>query len=180
MRMRVVNEVSLPVFIALTLSSCTTGPDSGVREAVRFTLDRTEYVAAPIRDEPPIRYEFQVIARIENQSDHTLYLARCFPDSPLPTFGVRLVAPRNPEGSAYDPVWACVGHDSPIVIPPGATRIDTIRISGPNAFQSGSLIGFGQLDGVFEFTYGASTCSPPDPCSPSQSITLRQRFSVRR
>jgi hypothetical protein len=176
--MRVVNEVTLPVFIALTFASCTTGPDSGVPEGVRFTLDRTGYAAEQIRDELPIRYEFQVIARLENQSDHTLYLDRCYPDDSVPIWGVVLVAPENPDGAAYDQVWACVGVDSPIVVVPGGTRVDTLRVSGPNAFQGGAPLG--QLDGVFRVGYVAWTCSSPGPCPSSVDFILSQRFSVRR
>lgn len=181
MPLRVVKKVALSALVALTLSSCTTtAPDSGLPAGVRFSLDRPEYVAVQVRNEPPIRYEFQLTATLENRSDQTLYLTRCHPDSPVPLFGVQLVTPDNPDGSAYDPIWGCVGGEFPIVVEPGATRTDTFRISGPNSFESGTHIGHGQLDGMFEFAYGGSTCSPATSCPASAMFRLRERFLVRR
>src|SRR5688500_16273703 len=55
------------------------------------------------------QWRFRVIARFTNTRPDTLFLGRCFPDSPRPTYGVELLQPLNGEGSAFDPVWACVG-----------------------------------------------------------------------
>lgn len=190
MHWRVVKNVTLSVLGALTFSSCTTtAPDSSLLlspsdprlpEGVHFSLDRAEYVAVQVRNQPPIRYEFQLTATLENHSRQALYLTRCHPDSPVPLFGVQLVTPDNPDGSAYDPIWACVGGDFAIVVEPGTTRTDTFRISGPNSFQSGTQVGYGQLDGMFEFAYGGSTCSPATSCPASVMFKLRERFLVRR
>ncbi len=62
------------------------------------------------------------------------------------------------EGSAYDRVWACVGHESPIVIAPRATRVDTLRIEGPNIFDGNTKAPEGMLEGDFRLVYEVGTC----------------------
>jgi hypothetical protein len=62
------------------------------------------------------------------------------------------------EGSAYERFWPCVGHESPIVIAPGATRIDTLRITGPNILDGHTMTPQGRLDGEFRLVYEVGTC----------------------
>jgi hypothetical protein len=63
------------------------------------------------------------------------------------------------EDSGYERVWACVGHESPIVIAPGATRVDTLPIEGPNTFDGHTNAPVGRLDGDFRLVYEVGTCS---------------------
>jgi len=96
-------------------------------------LDRSEYSATCLRGQGnTCSYAFTLVATYENRTPDTLYVSRCYPTDPTPMYGIETVGDTT-EDAAYDPVWACVGHDSPIVIAPHAARVDTLRIEGPNA-----------------------------------------------
>ena len=106
-------------------------------------------------------YAFTIIARYENPTADTLYLPRCLPRQRTPEYGVEVVDDTT-EDSGYDPVWACVGHDSPIVVAPHAARVDTLRIEGPNAFDGKTNAPMGRLEGEFRLIYTVSTkCREP-------------------
>jgi hypothetical protein len=60
--------------------------------------------------------------------------------------------------AAYDYVWACVGGVSPIVIPPHTTRVDTLRMEGPNTFDGKTHAPTGKLEGEFRLLYDMSSC----------------------
>ena len=94
-----------------------------------FTTDRAVYVAEAVDGEPAYRrYRFRLVARFTNTTDHPVYLARCYADTPTPVYGVEQLDPIvDSWGSAYNPAWACVGHDMQIEVMPGATREDTWR-----------------------------------------------------
>lgn len=62
--------------------------------------------------------------------------------------------------SAYDPAWACVGHDRQFRVERGRSRVDTLIIRGPNAWSA--EVPLGTLTGVFELGYGVRLC--PGEC----------------
>lgn len=106
------------------------------------------------------QFGFTIIARFANNSDREAYLARCYPDSPSPEFGVVMT-----EGgeSAYGTVLACVGHDRQLVIEPGAVRVDTLRIRGPNKSEmTGEPIG--AFEGRMSLAYEVQTCPGDGAC----------------
>ncbi len=122
------------VLAALAAGACAeaTGPDS----AVVATTDATSYVAEIIPGSAPrTRYAFRVVVRIDNRSARPVALARCAPGSTSPIFGVTLQADSVALRSAFDPGWSCVGGVPPLVLAPGATRLDTLAIQGPTAFD---------------------------------------------
>lgn len=125
-------------------------------------LDRTEYTATYVRGEGQgSTYGFTIIARYENTTADTLYLPRCRPRDRTPEYGVEAIDDTTKE-SAYDGVWLCVGHDSPIVVAPHTARVDTLRIEGPNSFDGKTNEPLGTLEGEFRLIYTVSTkCREP-------------------
>lgn len=144
------------VISALSLGCGTpTGPTNplGPASAGFLTTDATTYQATAFEtvwDQP--RYVFQVIATFHNRLAVPVYLGRCYPDTPHPIYGVEAV---DAEGSrsGYDPAWACVGHDRPIEVAAGATRVDTLRIEGPTAFDGRTHEPIGRVVGRFRLVY---------------------------
>ena len=163
---------------ALVLAGCEiAGP--GVEpdyDNVSLRTDDTTYVTTYLRGEGVYReYGFAVIARFENQSGTSVYLSRCYPDSPHPIYGVSLVEPEDQWGAAYSGVWACVGHNRPIEVRTGQVRVDTLRLRGPNAWQDG--IARGVFEGQFRLLYEVQTCREEAVCSlPRQYSNV---FTVR-
>ncbi len=119
--------------------------------------DRAEYVATPVEGGGQAgRYAFTLIARYENQTGSVLYFRHCNPRDPSPFYGVESLD--STQGSAYDEVWACVGHDYPIKLARGATRVDTLRIEGPNQWDGKTYAPLGILEGEFRLVYEVGTC----------------------
>jgi len=164
----------------IAASACGKSPFAISPADVRFAVDRDSYLALAQHTAPALaRYEFRVVARLENASATTLYLPRCYPDSRVPLYAVPLADEQSPHSSAYNPVWACVGHDHPIALPSRATRVDTLRVVGPTAVQHGTNIPIGKLEGDFALVLSVSSC-PPDAtdCPSASALTLRRRFRV--
>src|SRR5689334_262401 len=109
------------VLLASCSSSVAPAVDLGPVPPGPFTTDATGYVAYKLEGSLP-RYQFRIISRFENQGTATVYLGRCFPNSPQPLFSV--VSTSTVE-SGYSQVWACVGHDRQFAIRAGEVRVDT-------------------------------------------------------
>ncbi len=142
-----------------TLLSCIalSGSASLAQVPSPLQLDHTQYTASCVeRRGNTCSYGFAVIARYENRTTDTLYVSRCYPTDPTPVYGVETV--NDTADAAYDAVWACVGHDSPIVIAPHAARVDTLRLEGPNEFDGKTNAPMGKLDGEFRLLYKVSSC----------------------
>jgi hypothetical protein len=123
-------------------------------------------------------YAFTLVAQYANRSAAPVYLYRCFPDSPQPIYNVHLVGASEPLESAYDPGWGCVGHENQIVVQPGAIRVDTLRITGPTAWErSGEPIG--KLEGRYRLEYQAQSCPQESGCLLPDSGRLSNEFDVR-
>ena len=101
--------------------------------------------------------EVRLILTYRNPADTAVALDRCLPAESYPIYSVELVLPANAEGAAYNPGWACVGGVSPIVIAPKATRIDTITLHGPTAYDNQAHRYLGVLAGVFRIGYGGQS-----------------------
>jgi len=151
-----------PSLAALTLA-CSSMTEPTVD--ARLSLDASSYVAVsgPTLQSPAI-YRFTVVARFRNTGSTDAHLGRCRPDSPHPMFGVML-SPSDPrESSGYDPVWACVGHDNPIVVAPNETRVDTLVIFGPASWDGRTQKPLGKLEGTFQFVYFGDVCNATHGC----------------
>jgi len=124
-----------------------------------LTIDRTEYVA---RHESGVgnyrEYAFTMVVQFRNKTSDPLFLARCYPDSPGPIYGVELVDEGDSWGSAYSALWACVGHDRQLRVDPGAVRADTLRVRGPNAWDGRGGKPYGALTGRMRLRYSVQSC----------------------
>jgi len=141
--------------------------------------DATGYVAEPIAPSPrPIVYQFTVVTRFENRSGVPVFLARCFPHSPQPMYGV-FPTDSSAIQVAYDPSWACVGHSNQFQILPGAVRVDTFLLRGPNAFDVTKQQAIGVTSGVFRLVLWVAS-APGDGAPPAPgSLGISNRFVVR-
>lgn len=116
-----------------------------------LTTDSSSYTATPIGYS---QVTLRIVTQYRNPAAAAIALDRCFPTSPSPIFDVELVTPKSNDGSGYNPAWACVGHDRPIVIGAGETRIDTLVLRGPNAYDPRLARYLGTLEGTFRIGYG--------------------------
>lgn len=174
----------LPAFE--TLGLCLLLGGCGVTEPQRdlgavpdgvFTTDATGYVAHRIAESGAyVRYRFTVITRYENRGTATLILDRCLPTSPQPLFTV--VSTDSAIESGYDYVWGCVGHDDQFELPPGALRVDTLRVEGPNRFEQGKLTGIGATSGRFKLSFSVGYASSGGSSHAPAPIRYSNEFLV--
>jgi hypothetical protein len=136
---------------SLTDSSAAQAPSS-------LRVDRSEYQATCIDGKgDDCTYGFTIIASYVNPTADTLFIARCDPRDHGPEYGVEAVDDTAKQ-AGYDPVWGCAGHDYPIVVAPRATRVDTLRLSGPNVWDGKTNKPWGSFDGKFRLIYRVARC----------------------
>jgi hypothetical protein len=156
----------------LTAASGCSGVTSAPALSGALSTDASAYVAVP-QPAHPNSYQFTVVARFRNTGDTPAHLGRCFPDSPVPIFGISLVASSNGETmSGYNGALACVGHDNPIVVAPGETRVDTLVIAGPTVWDGRTHQPLGTLEGTFQLQYVGDACNASNGCR-SDPFTVR-------
>jgi hypothetical protein len=140
--------------------------------------DATRYVALPIAGSTrPRRYQFRVITRFQNRSAASVYLGRCFPNSPQPIYSILPADSSAPE-SAYDAMWACVGHNNQFEVLPGAVRVDTLRVVGPNVYDEIKQQAIGVTNGVFRLSLDIAS-APGGAPRLSGSLGVSNAFVVR-
>lgn len=151
-----------PTFVALLVSTVLSAACSndvvgprGIGKGEPLQTDALSYDA----QSDGLHYSFRVVTTFRNTLDRTIYLDRCLPESPAPLFGV--VAVDTAVGSAYGQIWACVGHDKQFKMAPGAMRIDTLTITGPNSWSSQGEP-FGTTAGLNRIFFSAAFCA--DDC----------------
>jgi len=165
--------------LAAFLVSCAS-PDAPSRNDLGpvpdgpITTDATGYVAHRLPGDLA-RYQFRIVARFENRGAATLYLGRCFPDSPQPKFTIWNT---TPVASGYAQTWACVGHNRQFAIQSGQARVDTFVVEGPNAFQGSTNVG-GVTEGDFRIYYDVRFAPDDEGPDPPDSIKLSNAFRVR-
>ena len=121
-------------------------------------VDRPQYEARCIDGKgADCTYGFTVIASYMNRTTDTLFISRCMPNDPTPEYGVEALDD-TAEDAAYDPVWACVGHDHPIVVAPRTERVDTLRLDGPNVLDGKTYAPMGRFEGQFRLIYKVGRC----------------------
>jgi hypothetical protein len=150
-----------------------------VRDNAQFQTDTTIYFARYVRGEGTDRqFGFTLLSRFMNATQDTLYLARCFPDSAYPVYGIEMANPPDRWGAAYNAAWACVGHESPIIVLPGATRVDTLQITGPNAWDGPTKQPFGALEGQFRLHFRFQYCRREVGCNAPAELGRSNWFQV--
>jgi hypothetical protein len=140
------------ILISLLVSMVACGPLDVVRigpPGPGITTDTTSYVATPLGNG---QYTVRVIATFTNPTDTAVPLDRCGSGSP-PVYSVALLWPGNDRNdAAYAPIWGCAGVD-PLMVPPKATRVDTIILHGPNVYSNTEQRYLGVLAGQFQIAY---------------------------
>lgn len=147
-------------------------------------VDRAEYHARYLQGDSTSvadwrQYGFRILARFVNRREVPVCIERCSSRDESPIYGVRYAGPDSLTGplgtrtaSAYDVAWACVGHDHPIVVPPGTVRTDVLEVSGPNTWETyGARMG--REEGPFQLHYLAGECS----AEPGRLLPERERTS---
>jgi hypothetical protein len=119
-------RTAFTLLITVGIGACGNGGLTQPSDA-RLTTDSASYTAVPIGYSQVV---VRVVTRYRNPTSTPIALDRCYPNSPYPIFGVELVAPKNQEGAGYNPDWACVGNDKPILVGPGESRVDTLTRIG--------------------------------------------------
>jgi hypothetical protein len=143
-----------------------------------FTTDATGYVARRIYGSGDASiYRFTLISRFENRGAVSLYLGRCFPNSPQPLFTV-VLADSPSKASGFEQFWACVGHDKQFEILPGGVRIDTLQVVGPNAFDGRTQKPFGPTEGQFRLYFDVRLTLGDGAMPAPESIRVSNAFVV--
>jgi hypothetical protein len=150
---------------------------------VTIKTDQTEYVAK-YRETVYGQdvYEFKVTVQYENRTGVGVYLNRCYPNSPSPTYDL---APDNGNGidysldNHYRPAWAGVGHNNHIFVRPGDIRTDQFTISGPTELSKNSTISKDKLNGRFRILYYVSFCRETYNCERPGINQWSNAFTVR-
>jgi hypothetical protein len=166
--------------IAACESPVATSRDLTLEELSDLTLrtDSTTYTATLIGGEGSYRtYGVTLVARFTNGTSRPVYLDRCYPGTPYPIYGI--VSSEPSLESAYNPVWACVGHDQPIVVRAGETRTDFLQIAGPNMWDGHTKEPMGALVGRYRLTYSVNSCADGYPCDVSARIRGSNEFEIR-
>jgi hypothetical protein len=175
----------VPLLFLFVITICHSGSQKTtvvvVRpEQVTIQTDQTKYIAKyheTVHGQD--RYKFLLVARFENRTGATIYLERCYPDTPYPIYDVVSDNGSGVQGSdGYGTAQGCVGHDSPIIVEPGETRVDKLVIYGPNAWTSESLVTKEALAGRFRLTYRTHFCRELYKCERPDVAQYSNAFTV--
>lgn len=161
----VFRRMPLPL-LAATIVACAGAGKSldpgGVPGDGALRTDSISYVATSLGDG---NYSVRLVVRYRNTASATIYLDRCFPASPSPIYFISQVLSQDPSGSAWSPSWACVGHKNPIVVAPGASRVDTIELRAPNSVDHYTQKPFGAFEGWLRLTFEPRNCVSETSCA---------------
>lgn len=148
--------------------------------AVTLQTDSVAYTTRYASGEGLLKqYGFIIVARLDNPTDSTVYLERCWPTDVYPSSGLRLIEPTDGKWGAYGISGnACIGHDAPLIVRPGESRVDSLRVQGPGAvdFSTGEISG--RLSGRFRLIYYVRPCIG-DSCHPRSTELQSNILMVR-
>lgn len=174
--------------LSALLSICVIGAAASCSDALTspagvalITTDSSSYTAVSIEGS---ELQVRVVTTFTNPSSVPDTLARCYPDTPYPIYGVELVSPQSSDGAGYDPTWGCVGHNHQIVVAAHSTRTDTLRLLGPNEYDSSKERFVGVLAGKFRISYGGQKSNvfeiklPPGGFLPAVPLDLTRPFVI--
>lgn len=124
-------------------------------------------------------YQFRIIARYENTTSSPVFMEKCRANSRSPVYSI--VRADGPLASgAYNPLLACLDVEDKLIVPPGAVRIDTFVVNGPNAWDGRTKKPEGVTNGRFVLRYGARwNCLDPATCKTPDSLWISNEFTVR-
>lgn len=176
--------IALAVVVVGMLASCGDGfvfpvgvPPRGV-----LTTDSLGYTARVIGDyHGQNRYAFRVLTRYENTTALPAIMIRCLSTSQSPVYSV-VRTDGAPSSAAYNPGWACTGGNPPIVVSPGAVRVNTLVLEGPNSFDENRNYEplASATSGHFRLSYSVGwNCPTEGPCPTPDSLRFSNEFVVR-
>ena len=121
--------------------------------------------------------KFTLVMTYTNSADSTIYFNHCYPDDTYLIYSIRGL---TKEESAYSGAWACVGHERSVKVLAGGTRVDTLEISEPNAWDGKTGRPFGVLEGRLQVSYTAYTCADEsEACALPSEVATSNVFEVR-
>ena len=162
----------------MTVLACRDNPLAPLPSTL--STDAVRYVAVPGNPIGATReYSFTIVARFTNSGRYTVFLSRCFSDTPYPIFGIDVVG--SDTASAYSPGWACVGGNY-FRVAPGESRSDTLPIRAPWGIDGRTGIPFGVFEGRFVLAYEMYGCADETPeCKvPIRGVARSSVFAVTR
>jgi len=121
-------------------------------------LDREAYVA--VRVDTLGSYGFRLVVQYHNGTSEPIYFERCTSHHTSPVYGVPTADGARQSG--YSVVWACTGAPA-LEFLPGATRTDSLLISGPTAYDGITHRPLGMLSGSFRLEYQTRQCAEDSP-----------------
>jgi hypothetical protein len=128
---------------------CVAADSSRPAPATSMTTDDSLYTGMVAC--APVRHPCGIVAvtiTFRNPLAQAILIDRCTPDSNTPLFSVVQADARHTPAT-MNPDWACVGHDSPLVVPPGGSRRDVIHV-GLRAEDAAPI---GRVLGPFQIAY---------------------------
>ena len=160
------------VIAALALA-CASSEDSAESPEIVVSLqtDRSAYTAVYLNGAGArARYGFAVNASFENSGNVPVYIARCTPTSPRPSYHV-IPADASPgASSAFAPDLRCGAHDEQLEVPAGESRKDELFLVGPNAWTDSGAVR-GSLTGRMQLAYHVQTCRGAAKCALPGTVT---------
>ena len=119
---------------------------------------------------------FTLVMTYTNQTDATVYFNHCDVDS---TYPIYFISGLTREESAYAGAWGCTGHDRLLKVEPGEARVDTLTLSGPNAWDGVTGAPFGVLEGRLQILYETYSCAgEAEPCGLPRETATSNVFTV--
>lgn len=171
------------ILIPILFASCAIVGDEPWAEIdlddIAIETDQSSYIAERATELELQAYTFILISQFKNNSERTLYLARCRSSSVHPNYDIKLMDEESSSISAYSGFENCAGRTDPIMIHSGQARIDTLQISGPNAWENGTNEPIGVLQGTFRVVYDALTCPAGDRCEIPDSLAWSNEFEIK-
>jgi hypothetical protein len=154
--MRIPPLVPLAAALGATLLACHEAPTAPI--AVTLQLDRDSYRPA-LTGVFDFR-SFRMVVQYHNGTGSPVYCERCWPSDTLPVYGVPTAD--GVHRSGYDRPWACPNSPA-LTFPAGASRTDTLLISGPTAYDGQAGAPLGVMSGSFRLEYRTRACAEDRP-----------------
>ncbi|HUQ20798.1 MAG TPA: hypothetical protein VM099_14370 [Gemmatimonadaceae bacterium] len=167
---------AVAVVASLAGIGCKLGNTTSASSDILISTDKVLYLAT---SSPPsassfMSYRFTVVLRVQNLGTKTVTLDRCFPDSPTPRFSIVATEGGKTVQSAFEPIWGCVAHDSPIILAPGTVGLYTLNLVGPTVRDNGQTVGSlsGRLRILPAISFGDGTSPKDAPVSNAFDVQL--------
>jgi hypothetical protein len=133
------------------------GEATGVVADVSMRTDANSYVATVVASNALVtQYSFEVVVRTENRSPSPVQLHRCFSSDVRPIYDIVLVDASAGARSAYMTAWGCPASPSPLILPAGAARSDTLRFLGATQPNGPAGAPVDALEGQMRITFASS------------------------